>query len=177
MGPLTPLALFGLLSVPALVLSIRELANPRSHGFYRFFAFEGVLGLVCLNSRAWFAHAFAVRQVVSWVLLLGSMVLAAHGFHTLRSFGRPSGSIEATTQLVRKGAYRYIRHPLYTSLLLLGWGAFLKDVGWGSTALVLFSTLAIFVTGRVEETECLERFGPAYQAYMRETRMFIPFVL
>ncbi|MCK7540462.1 MAG: hypothetical protein MZV63_61010 [Marinilabiliales bacterium] len=34
---------------------------------------------------------------------------------------------EKTTELVTSGIYRYIRHPMYSSLLLLAWGIWLKQ--------------------------------------------------
>jgi protein-S-isoprenylcysteine O-methyltransferase Ste14 len=36
--------------------------------------------------------------------------------------------------------------------------------------------VAITVTARVEERENLRGFGAEYASYLRETRMFIPFV-
>jgi protein-S-isoprenylcysteine O-methyltransferase Ste14 len=103
--------------------------------------------------------------------------MAAHGFYLLKVTGKPRKGIEDTTVLVRRGAYRYIRHPLYTSLLLLGWGAFLKDVSLFSTAFVLLATAFVYITARIEETENREKFGASYEQYMKSTKMFIPFLL
>jgi protein-S-isoprenylcysteine O-methyltransferase Ste14 len=95
----------------------------------------------------------------------------------LRREGRPQGDIENTTRLVTEGAYRYIRHPLYASLLCLAGGAWLKHVT--PLTVILFAAAAVFLyaTARVEERENLARFGQAYAEYMRRTRMFIPFIL
>ena len=166
-------------------LSRGSLRNRDAHGFYRFFAFEAILGLVLLNVGAWFRDPFAPRQLASWALLVVSLWLAVHGFGLLRQIGRPDHSIadptrlavEKTTRLVRSGAYRYIRHPLYASLLALAWGAFLKAPSWPGGALVGIATVAVYLTARVEERENLRNFGPEYAVYMRETRMFIPFIL
>jgi len=103
--------------------------------------------------------------------------MAAHGFYLLKVTGKPRQGIEDTTVLVRRGAYRYIRHPLYTSLLLLGWGAFLKDVSLFSAAFVFLATAFVYVTARIEETENREKFGASYEQYMKSTKMFIPFLL
>lgn len=157
-------------------LSRRSLRDRRAHGFYRFFAFESLLALILLNADRWFAAPFAARQIVSWPLLLVSIVLAAHGFHLLRVRGRPEGGLEHTTRLVTRGAYRWIRHPLYASLLCLAWGAFFKDPSPGGGALVLATCGFLVATARVEEAENLEKFGAEYAAYMRRTRRFLPFV-
>ncbi len=101
----------------------------------------------------------------------------------LRQMGKPdAGSFEATTRLVERGAYRFIRHPMYASLLLLAWGICFKvgairesplQINLGLAAL---ATLCLYLTARVEEGENLARFGEPYRAYMRRTRRFIPFI-
>jgi protein-S-isoprenylcysteine O-methyltransferase Ste14 len=150
---------------------------PGRHGFYRLFAFEAIYVLVLLNLDYWFVDPLAPVQIASWVLLLASIALALHGFYLLRFIGKPVGSFENTQRLVIVGAYRYIRHPLYTSLLLLALGAFLKYVSLPGAGLVLIALGFLIATGKVEEAENIRRFGAAYTAYMKRTRMFMPFVL
>ncbi len=67
-----------------------------------------------------FRDPFSALQIVSWLLLRPSLILAVHGFHLLRVMGRPEGEIEDTATLLMFGAYKYIRHPLYAFLLLPG---------------------------------------------------------
>ncbi len=171
------LAFFVAVNVGVLRLSWMPLRDRRSHGFYRFFAFESILMLVMLNWKKWFDRAFAPHQLVSWLLLNVSGFLALHGFRLLRVVGKPEGSFEDTTRLVRTGAYRFIRHPLYSSLLYLGWGAFFKNPSRPGAVLALANSAALLATARAEESEMLQKFGADYAAYMRETRMFVPFVL
>jgi len=94
----------------------------------------------------------------------------------LQNIGRPSGNIEDTTRLVEVGAYRYIRHPMYSSLLFLGWGAFFKDPSWMGFALVLIATASLIITAKVEERENIRKFGDDYTQYLNVTKMFVPFV-
>jgi protein-S-isoprenylcysteine O-methyltransferase Ste14 len=169
-------AAFVVVSAAIVVVSWPSLRDRRSHGFYRFFAFESILILILLNVPQWFRDPFAARQIISWVLLSLSLILAVHGFHLLRVAGKPQGQIENTSTLVTTGAYRFIRHPLYSSLLLLSWGAFLKGPSAAGLLLAALALGALVVTARVEERENLARFGPAYAAYIKKTRMFIPFV-
>jgi protein-S-isoprenylcysteine O-methyltransferase Ste14 len=85
--------------------------------------------------------------------------------------------IERTTRLVAVGAYRYIRHPLYCSLLALTLCAFLKrPLAPASLALALGGMGFLFATAICEERENIERFGSSYLAYMKQTRRFIPFL-
>jgi protein-S-isoprenylcysteine O-methyltransferase Ste14 len=168
--------LFLVLSIPVIYYSWPHLRNLRSHGFYRFFVFESDILLVLLQLQFWFAEPFTIPHLISWFLLAVSLFLALHSFYLLRKIGKPNGQIEATTQLVIVGAYRYIRHPLYASLLFLGWGAFLKHPTWGTGLLVLLTTLASVATAKVEEVECLRKFGDQYSVYMQSTKLFIPYL-
>lgn len=170
------LAILVVVSVGILVVSWQSLRNPRSHGFYRFFAFESILILILLNLEHWFSDPFSVHQIVSWLLLLCSIVLATNGFYLLHVIGRPKSGIESTTTLVMVGAYKYIRHPLYSSLLFLTWGVFFKDVSLLNGALALVATAFLIATAKMEEAENLQKFGADYAAYMKTTRMFIPFL-
>lgn len=169
------IGIFILLSLLLFVFTV--IWRPYRHRFPRFFAFISLIGLVLLNANSWFRNPFSFRQIVSWLFLAGSLGLALHGFHLLRTGGNPKDDIEETTQLVSIGAYRFIRHPLYCSLLLGGVGAFLKEPSY--VALILFLILAgfVFLTGKFEEVENLKRLGEKYEDYMETTKMFIPFLI
>jgi protein-S-isoprenylcysteine O-methyltransferase Ste14 len=167
---------FLLVTIGLVALSWRAQVLQRAHGLYRFFAFEAIAALTVLNADVWFRQALSLRQVISWLLLALSLTLAVHGFHLLYAIGLPTGDIEDTTVLVEVGAYRYVRHPLYASLLLLAWGAFLKAPSWTCALLGLVATASLVATARVEENESLRKFGDGYAAYMRRTRMFVPFL-
>jgi hypothetical protein len=78
--------------------------------------------------------------------------------------------------LISRGIFGLIRHPMYSSLLLLGWGAFTKDITVAGTLLALATTAAVIATARVEERENLDFFGERYREYMGRTKLFIPFV-
>ena len=178
------LAIFVVVSAGFAYVSRASLPVPRSHGFYRFFAWECILALFLLNVESWFRDPFAIPQIVSWLLLIASAFLVIHGVYLLRRIGKPDDKreeapllgFEKTTALVVEGAYRYIRHPLYSSLLFLGWGIFFKDLSWAGLALAAGTTFFLANTARAEESENIRFFGAVYQDYMGRTRMFIPFL-
>ncbi len=170
------IVVFAIGSLGILSLSWSWLRNPRSYRFYRFFAFEFLLALVLVNLRFWLNRPWAPMQVLSWLLLLASAFLALHGFALLRRTGQPSGSIETTTALVTTGAYRYIRHPLYASLLYFGWGVFLKNPSFVAALLAVIGSVFLFLTARTEEEENKARFGDEYLRLMARTKMFAPFL-
>jgi protein-S-isoprenylcysteine O-methyltransferase Ste14 len=168
------LGIFILLSIFLLIFTLKR---PHRHRFPRFFAFECIVGLVLLNARSWFQNPFSLRHVVSWIFLMGSLVLAIHGFQLLRIAGYPKNDIEDTTQLITTGAYRYIRHPLYCSLLVGGVGVFLKRPSL--LGLIPFLLLAGFAfwAAKIEEEENIAKFDEEYRTYMESTKMFIPFLI
>jgi protein-S-isoprenylcysteine O-methyltransferase Ste14 len=79
--------------------------------------------------------------------------------------------------LVKSGIYGYIRHPLYLSIFLLGTGIVLKDPGSLQLLCGVINLIAVFLTARIEENEMISKFGNEYSEYVKETKMFIPFIL
>jgi len=85
-------------------------------------------------------------------------------------------TLEKTTPLVTGGPYRFIRHPMYASLMCFTWGVFLKQISLLSGLLVILASLALYTTAIFEERENLRNFGNQYVEYMHRTRRFIPFL-
>ena len=181
---MTGIALFVICTLFFIWVSRRALMNPGSHGFYRFFAFEGILLLVLLNFPYWFVEPMSLQHLFSWFFLLFSIVFILQalsmfkreGGHSERQ-GMPENlSFENTVHLVEAGLYRYIRHPMYGSLLFLAWGAFLKHITLLNSVLVLTVSGFLTICARVEERENIRFFGRVYDRYMKRTKMFIPWL-
>jgi protein-S-isoprenylcysteine O-methyltransferase Ste14 len=168
--------LFTFGSIVIIWFSIPSLRQPGSHGFFRFFAWEVILGMFVLNLRGWFDHPFAWHQILSWILLLISLIPVIYGVILLRTIGKPTNELEATTRLVTTGIFRLIRHPLYASLLYLACGIFFKSPSLLDGCLALVAIAFLYATARADETECLAKFGKDYAVYMERTKMFIPLV-
>jgi protein-S-isoprenylcysteine O-methyltransferase Ste14 len=122
--------------------------------------------------------------MLSWILLFASLFVLWEGVSRLRSARRSSSrkdselyAFERTSELITSGIYHYIRHPLYASLLYLAWGAYLKDISWISTVLIVLASLNLLATAKADERECIHYFGDQYKEYMKRSKMFIPFVL
>jgi len=179
------LAVFFIVSVALYVISRGSLRSYHSHGFYRFFAWEAVLALVLLNLDIRTYQPSSVHHLTAIICLILSGLLAVHGFQLLRRDGKLDRRrddptllwVEKTTVLVTTGAYKYVRHPLYCSFLLLTWGSFLFVPSWQGGLLASVATLNVIVAARVEEQENLLYFGVAYNNYVKRTKMFIPFVI
>jgi protein-S-isoprenylcysteine O-methyltransferase Ste14 len=175
-GPAEAL-LFAGLSAVAAGASLDALRERQTYGLFRLLAFESLAGLIALNASRWFRDPLSPRQLVSWSVLVAAIILAAHGLHLLRSVGGARRRLmEDTEQIVEIGVYRVIRHPMYASLLLLGWGVFFKGLDVTSGALAVLATVFLIATARSEERFNVVRFGEAYTQYASRTKMFVPFI-
>ncbi len=176
---------FVVVTLIALAISRASLFSPRSHGFYRFFAWEAILALIIFNIPVWFDDWLAWHQIISWILLIACIIPLVLGVKALRARGAPDPNkrsepqllaFERTTKLVTSGVYHYIRHPLYSSLFLLAWGVFFKRPSWLGLALAFIASVFLIATAKTDEVECIQTFGTDYQNYIRRTTMFIPYV-
>jgi protein-S-isoprenylcysteine O-methyltransferase Ste14 len=178
------IVVFFVLSMALVWISRRSLAAPRSHGFYRFFAWEVILALALLNLPVWFQEPFSWHQLISWAFLCISATLVIDGAVRLKRGGKqasdrseaPLLDFEKTTHLVTTGIYRYIRHPMYSSLLFLAWGVFFKSPGLQGIFLAGAATGFLVKTARIEEAENLSYYGEQYREYMSKTWRFVPYI-
>jgi protein-S-isoprenylcysteine O-methyltransferase Ste14 len=80
-------------------------------------------------------------------------------------------------KLVSRGLYRFVRHPMYASFLLIALAQAFLLPNWvaGMSGLVGFSVL-FFMRVDVEERMMLDIFGDEYRAYCGKTKRIIPYV-
>jgi protein-S-isoprenylcysteine O-methyltransferase Ste14 len=179
------LVLFVILSIPVLIISWRTLFNTRSHGFYRFFSWECIIWLFIANYKYWFLNPLSIQQIFSWIFLFWSAYAVIAGVLLLKKSGKPihdraDGKLfrfEKTSEVVDHGIFRYIRHPLYSSLLFLTWGIFLKNPTGILFLIAVSATVFLFLTAISDEKECLEYFGKSYSEYKKRSKRFIPFII
>jgi protein-S-isoprenylcysteine O-methyltransferase Ste14 len=170
--------IFVILSSILVRFSWPDLLDPGSRKFYRFFTFEFLLILILANSDYWLFEPFSLLQIASWILLIFSLFLVLPGFYSLVNRGKltQTANIETTTNLVTSGIYKYIRHPLYSSLLFLSAGCFLKNTSLLATSLFVTITVLVYVIALSEEKENMLKFGDDYTVYIKKTKLFVPFL-
>lgn len=179
------LIIFVILSLPVILISWRTLFNIKSHGFYRFFSWECIVWLAVSNYKFWFDNPFCVKQIFAWIFLLTAGYLVIAGVLLLKKARKPEKNrdektlyqFEKTAELIDTGIFKFIRHPLYSSLLFLTWGIFLKNITPELFIISLVSSIFLYVTAKFDEKECIEYFGEEYKNYMRKSKMFIPFLI
>ena len=80
-------------------------------------------------------------------------------------------------ELIRRGPYRWVRHPIYTGLLVAVLGTAIALGQWRGVLALVIVFVALWRKLRLEERWMAEMFGPAYAQYQREVRALIPFLL
>lgn len=176
--------IFSILSILIIAVSWRTIFNFKSHGFYRFLSWMCIAWLFASNYQNWFSDPFSVPQIFSWVFLILCSYLVITGVVMMKKKGKPKSSrnekllyqFEQTTELIDKGIFKYIRHPLYSSLLFLTWGIFLKDPSPEEFVISLLSSVFLYLTAIFEEKECIRFFGDKYIEYMKKSKRFIPYI-
>jgi protein-S-isoprenylcysteine O-methyltransferase Ste14 len=113
---------------------------------------------------------------MAMTLVFAAIVVSQVAIKTLGKFFDRL-TIKLDHQLVTDGIYSLIRHPIYTSyiLLFLGFCVMLQSV-WG---LGLLLTVCVVWFGNriaIEERMLEERFGEEYQSYCQQTKRLFPYV-
>jgi protein-S-isoprenylcysteine O-methyltransferase Ste14 len=177
--------IFLILSIPIIVISWRTIFNIRSHGFFRFFSWECIIWLFAANYKYWFEYPFSLNQIFSWIFLIISAYLIIVGVILMKKVGKQGTNrnektlyqFEKTTELIEQGIFKYIRHPLYSSLLFLTWGIFLKNFSIELLFVSMLSTVFLYLTAIFDEKECIDFFGDKYIEYMKKSKRFIPYII
>jgi protein-S-isoprenylcysteine O-methyltransferase Ste14 len=124
------------------------------------------------------------RQFVPMLASLGVIVDCAALWLFYRShadLGRNWSAtlkVRTTHTLVKAGVYRYVRHPMYSSFLLLALAQALLLSNWLADAAGLLAVGLLF-TGRIlrEEQMMLDLFGEEYRSYMSTTTRIVPWLI
>jgi protein-S-isoprenylcysteine O-methyltransferase Ste14 len=141
-----------------------------------WFRRRGAGGFPAPISRSlWLHHSGVAAQWTGVGLCLAGFTLAFWArAHLGRNWGMPM-SLRQGHELVTSGPYAYVRHPIYSGIMLAMIGSALA-VGIFWLALFVLYIAYFLLSARSEEKMMLAQFPQAYPAYRRRTKMLIPFV-
>lgn len=117
------------------------------------------------------------RLVLASTLFVLALTLSWTATQTLGRQWRFDAGLNTDHVLVRSGAYRYVRHPIYLSMLCV-----MLATGLLSVPAVLLAAATVFhVAGteirvRVEDGLLAARFGDRFREYQRQIPAYIPFI-
>ena len=111
-------------------------------------------GALCLAIGLWLFHRSHVDLGTNWSISL---------------------EVREKHQLITHGVYRWVRHPMYSALLIYSLGQALVLPNWFVSPSYGFAMVLLFAL-RVgpEERMMLEEFGKDYKAYMATTKRLVP---
>ena len=85
-------------------------------------------------------------------------------------------TIKEGHELVTSGPYAFVRHPIYTGLLLAFLGSALALGDWRGVLAFALAAGALWRKLRIEERWMRQQFGGAYEAYSRRVAALVPFI-
>lgn len=134
----------------------------------------------------WLHRTAPIDYVSSWrgifwlgMLLVGVgltiAVLALRGYDMAEFIGWPANMKTSENQELRLGGLlQYVRHPLYTGIILILLGLLMTQPTWSYLILVLAASVYIRIGIYFEEKKLIASFGNAYKQYRHRVPMLIP---
>jgi protein-S-isoprenylcysteine O-methyltransferase Ste14 len=143
----------------------------------------GVLLQFAAFTLLWQGH-FWERSLPAWRTLLSVALFALAAAiswtssHALRGQLRIDAGLGAQHKLVRSGPYDLVRHPIYTSMLVVLFATAVIITPWP----LFLGSLLLFVAGteirvRTEEKLLASQFGDEFQDYKRKVPAYLPFLI
>ena len=126
---------------------------------------------------------FLGQQIVPWndaFYPIGVVLVAAGLFFSCWAryvLGRNwSGivTVKDDHELIRTGPYRYVRHPIYTGLLLAFVGCTVAIDEWRGVLAVVIAYVSFWRKSLLEEQWMIDTFGDAYRRFRSEVPALIP---
>lgn len=120
-------------------------------------------------------HSVILEAVGAALFACGIALAVWARVHLGRNWGMPMTQ-RAEPELVTSGPYRFVRHPIYTGLLIAILGTALVNNLLG---LIVVAVLVayFYYCGTVEERNLTAAFPKAYLEYRSRMKMLIPFLL
>jgi protein-S-isoprenylcysteine O-methyltransferase Ste14 len=110
----------------------------------------------------------------SLLTVAGIMLALWARFYLGTNWGMPM-SLKENRELVTTGPYQYVRHPIYTGVMLAMLGSALVWGRWLLIAVAIYFLYFIF-SAISEEKTLSNEFPNTYPSYKKKTKMLIPFV-
>ena len=122
------------------------------------------------STRGWMLAAGALLYFPGILFLLWGRLSLGKNYFVSTALG---AQLFAGHQLVTKGPYAIVRHPMYAGLILASFGSLLIYLTWTSLLYAFFSPLITIRAWR-EEAALAEEFGGQWKEYCKQVPAFLP---
>jgi protein-S-isoprenylcysteine O-methyltransferase Ste14 len=123
-----------------------------------------------------FVPAGPVFSLLGVVIAAIGLALAVAARRQLAGNWSAAVEIKQNHTLIRGGLYRYVRHPIYSGILLAILGSAIAIGQWRGVLAFALILVALLIKSRHEEQRLRQAF-PDYGAYVAETAALIPFLI
>jgi protein-S-isoprenylcysteine O-methyltransferase Ste14 len=117
---------------------------------------------------------YSTVAVVGLLLVIGGLLFAVWARIALGANWSGTVTIKTGHNLIRRGPYRWIRHPIYTGLLLSLVGTVLLQGEVRAMLGFVLALLALYRKAKREERFLSEEFGEGFAEHTQQTGMFLP---
>lgn len=114
---------------------------------------------------------------IGLLLIVAGVWFACWARHILGGNWSSEVQLKEGHELIERGPYRYVRHPIYTGILLALLGTVVLEGEWRALLGLVIMFVSFWRKLRLEETWLSEHFGPGYADYMHRVKALIPWVL
>ena len=136
---------------------------------------EAVGYLMMWASGFWNRELPLLQFAAGVALLIFGVFVSFQAAAALGDMLRIDASLSTEHRLVRRGPYRFVRHPVYSSFLCLAMGTGLLVAPWW----LMGCGMVVFLCGteirvRVEDALLGARFGAEFEEYRRSVAAYLP---
>jgi protein-S-isoprenylcysteine O-methyltransferase Ste14 len=115
--------------------------------------------------------------LVSLALMIGGALLRQHCLKMLGDHFTYDVRVSEKSQIIKRGIYKWVRHPSYTGGMLFNLGLGLALTNWNSIVFIVAGMAVMYVYRvHVEEQALLQIHRGSYREYMQHTKRFVPFL-
>ncbi len=180
---------WGLLLTYWAISAINSKKAANEEVLYKRFVFYWLpllLAMYLLGPGEWFGHALIRENFVPHTDLVGltglafctaGVIIACWSRYLLGRNWSLSVQKKEDHELISKGPYKLVRHPIYTGLLLLFFGNAIIVGDYRGLIAVAIVFASFWWKLKKEEKWLMEVFGTKYLEYKNTTKTLIPFIL
>jgi len=116
-------------------------------------------------------------QMIGAIICVCGLIFTLWARQTLAGNWSSNVTFKQDHELIRTGPYHFVRHPIYTGLLVMWFGTVLYLGEVRGVVSILLVALGFWIKLRQEERLLVRHFPDAYPAYQHEVKALIPFLI